>query len=196
LKEEKMLKTVSLSLILTLLLICLAIAEVGVSNLTPDKYQVGTIAVGEKYYIDRDYTVISLPVELEGATLIMTGNDDKASTGAGYITFDIDRPTTVYIGHDSRGEEAKGGTPPEWLLNDFILVEGWEIEVTDSNMGTFNVWKKDFPAGTVELSGNADPPAAGQGSMYTILLVPAAGGTSVKTEGKLSATWAAIKSKY
>jgi len=188
-------KTVSLSLILILLLTCLAIAEVGVSNLNPDKYQVGTIAVDEKYYIDRDYTVISLPAELEGATLIMTGNDDKASTGAGYITFDIDRPATVYIGHDSRGEEAKGGVPPEWLSKDFTVVEGLEIEVTDSNMGTFNVWKKDFTAGTVELAGNADAPAAGQGSMYIVLLMPSAGGTSVKTEGKLSATWAAIKNK-
>lgn len=187
-------KTVSLTLTLTFLFAFLATAEVGISNLTPDNYEVGTIAVDEVYYIDRDYTVISMPAELEGATLIMTANDDKHSTGAGFITFDIDQPATVYIAHDSRGEEAKGGVPPEWLSSEFTIVEGWEIEVTDANMGTFNVWKKDFPAGTVELGGNEDPPAAGHGSNYIVLLMPSEV-TSVKLEGKLAATWARIKSE-
>jgi hypothetical protein len=187
-------KTVSLILALTFTFVFLATAEVGVSNLTPDNYEVGTIAVDEMYYVDRDYTVISMPAELEGATLIMTGNDDKNATGAGFITFDIDIPATVYIGHDSRGEEAKGGVPAEWLSNEFTLVEGWEIEVTDSNMGTFNVWEKDFPAGTVELSGNADPPADGHGSNYIVLLM-ASEVTSVESEGKLAVTWAGLKSE-
>jgi hypothetical protein len=187
-------KSILISLALTFLLVCLAAAEVSVSNLSPDKYQVGTIAVDEMYYMDRDYTVISLPAELEGATLITTGNDDKNSTGAGFITFNIGEPATVYIGHDSRGEEAKGGVPPEWLSNDFALVEGWEIEVTDANMGTFNVWKKEFSAGTVELDGNTDAPAAGQGSMYIVLLTPATG-AAVEPGTKLTTTWGDLKSE-
>ncbi len=170
----------------------LAYADVGVSNLMPDKYQVKKVAVDEKYYVDRDYTIISLPKELEGTTLIMTGNNDKNSQGPGFISFDIDQTAIVYIGHDSRGESAKGGVPPEWLSNDFTFVEGWVVEVTDANMGTFNIWKKEMPAGNVQLGGNADPPAAGQGSMYIVLLVPLKLST-VKPIGKLTSTWASIK---
>ena len=187
-------KSVSIGLALTFLFVCLAAAEVGVSNLSPDTYEVATIAVDELYYMDRDYVVISLPAELDGATLIVTGNDDKNSAGAGFITFNVGEPTTVYVGHDSRGDEAKGGVPPEWLSNDFALVEGWEIEVTDGNMGTFSVWKKEFSVGTVELGGNADAPAAGQGSMYIVLLTPSSE-TAVEPGTKLSTTWAALKSE-
>lgn len=186
-------KSISISFALIFLLIYSATA-LNVSNLNPDAYQVSNIVVDELYYIDRDYTVIALPAELDGAMLIMTGNNDKNSTGAAFITFDIDQPATVYIGHDSRGEEAKGGVPPEWLSNEFALVEGWEIEVTDGGMGTFNVWKKEFSAGTVELSGNADAPASGQGSMYIVLLEPAAG-AAVEPSAKLTGTWGSLKLK-
>lgn len=186
-------KSVSIALALSFLLVYSA-AALNVSNLAPDHYTVGSIAVDEKYYVDRDYTVIALPGELDGAILIMTGNGEKNGTGAGFITFDIDQAATVYIGHDSRGEEAKGGVPPAWLSDDFTVVEGWEIEVTDGNMGTFNVWKKDFSAGAVSLPGNADAPAAGHGSMYTVLLTPALG-AAVEPGAKLTTTWGDLKSE-
>jgi len=186
------LRVASFSLVLLFLLTCLATAQVGVSKLVPEKYKVAPVAANAKYYVDRDYTIVSLPKELEAATMIMTGNDEKKSTGEGFITFTIDQPAAVYIAHDSRGETAKGGVPPDWLANQFTFVKGWEIAVTDTNMGTFNLWKKDFSAGVVKLGGNADPPAAGQGSMYIVLLMPVKL-ASVMPSGKLSATWGAIK---
>ena len=185
-------KTLLFSLILMFVFSFAALAQVGVSNLVPEKYQVGTIAVGEKYYVDRDYTVVELPDELDGITMIMTGNDEKNSTGEGFMSFDINVPATVYIAHDSRGEVAKGGVPPAWLADGFTFMDGVAIEASDANMGTFGIWKKDFNAGTVKLGGNADPPAAGQGSMYLVLLNPL-DLSSVKSIGKATTTWAEIK---
>ena len=185
-------KALSFGAILIFVLSCVALAQISVSNLVPEKYQVGTIAVDEKYYVDRDYTVVALPDELDGVTMIMTGNDDKNATGEGFMAFDISVPATVYIAHDSRGESDKGGVPPAWLEDEFTFMDGVAIEVSDANMGTFGIWKKDFNAGTVKLGGNADPPAAGQGSMYLVLL-DQLDLSSVKPIGKATTTWAEIK---
>ena len=190
-------KSISMGLVLILLIACGVLAEVGISNLKPNNYKVSTIAVGANYYVDRTFTVLSIPDKLKGAQLIMTGNDNKNSLGAGFVSFDINQPATIYICHDSRGEKAKGGVPPEWLSKDFQFVDGLVIEVSDTNMGTFNVWKKDYKAGNISLGGNADPPAAGHGSMY-LVLVMASGlitPSTVESSDKLSTTWAGIKNR-
>ncbi|RMF86394.1 MAG: fibronectin type III domain-containing protein, partial [Nitrospinota bacterium] len=41
-----------------------------VYDLSPSTYQVGTVQVGETYYIDRSYTITEVPAGLEGLTLI------------------------------------------------------------------------------------------------------------------------------
>ncbi|MBM3284074.1 hypothetical protein FJY90_07605 [Candidatus Gottesmanbacteria bacterium] len=189
-------KSVSISLVLILLIALGAMAEVGISKIKPEKYKVAEAAEGTKYYVDREYNILKFPAGLKGAQLLMTGNDDKNSKGDGFITFDVNQPATVYIGHDSRGEKAKGGVPPEWLSKDFTFVENMVIEVSDTNMGAFNLWKKAYKAGTVSLGGNADPPAAGQGSMYIVLVIPSEliiTPSSVKPSEKLSITWAGVK---
>jgi hypothetical protein len=66
------------------------------------------------------------------------------------------------------------------------------IEVTDGNMGTFILWSKEFESGEIVLGGNGDPPAAGQGSNYIVLLT-AGEGMAVKPLGKFSTTWAELK---
>ncbi|MEK7398347.1 MAG: hypothetical protein AAB116_15555 [Candidatus Poribacteria bacterium] len=185
-------KTLSLSIALLLVFSFPVMADVGVSKLVPAKYQTKPIVANMVYYVDRTFTITSFPDELKGAIMIMTGNDDKASKGAGFVTFNIDQSATVYIAHDSRGETAKGGVSPDWLTKDFTFVNGKVIEVSDTNMGTFNLWKKDFGAGPVSLGGNADPPAAGQGSMYLVLLTPPKL-ASVKSLGKVATKWAEIK---
>lgn len=185
-------KILSFSIVLLFMFSCFIMADVGVSKLVPAKYLTKPISANMVYYVDRTFTITTFPNELKDATVIMTGNDDKASKGAGFVTFSIDQSATVYIAHDSRGETAKGGVPPEWLTKDFTFVNGKVIEVSDTNMGAFNLWKKDFGAGPVSLGGNADPPAAGQGSMYLVLLMPIKL-ASVKSLGKVATVWAEIK---
>lgn len=155
----------------------------------------GGLEIGAIYYIDRTFAVLAMPEELEGATWIMTANDDKQSTGEDFLQFTVSGPTVVWLARDSRGEEEKGGAPPEWLSEDM----DWErhpdmtIEVSDGNMGHFILWSKEFEAGEIVLGGNADPPASGQNSSYLVLLTPGEA-QAVGPQGKLSTTWAGLKS--
>ncbi len=173
--------------------------EIKVTNIkvgSGRQYQVGDggIKVGTVYYIDRAYVVNTIPKEVDGALWIMTANDDKNSIGEEFLSFTVNVPVIVWLAHDSRGEEEKGGKPPEWLSEK----KGWEkhpdmkIDVTDTNMGFFILWSKSFNKGEVKLGGNADPPAAGQGSNYIVILTPGKG-LSVEPIGKLFKTWSSIK---
>ncbi len=94
--------------------------EIKVTNIkvaSGKQYKVGDggIKVGTVYYIDRAYVVNTIPKEVDGALWIMTANDDKNSIGEEFLSFTVNVPVIVWLAHDSRGEEEKGGKPPEWL---------------------------------------------------------------------------------
>ena len=173
------------------------VTDIEVGSGLPYEVGDGGLEIGTKYYIDRDYVVTAMPEDLEGATWIMTANDDKNGTGDDFLKFTVGRNAIVWLARDSRGDEDKGGTVPEWLSED----NGWErhadmlLEVTDGNMGHFVFYSKEFEKGEVVLGGNVDPPAAGQGSNYLVLLTPGAD-VAVKPGGKLSATWAGLKTEF
>jgi len=167
------------------------ITDLKVADKSP--YEIGEgLKKGSKYYIDRDYTVLEMPADMVGIQWIMTGNSQKKSTGKAFVTFTVDRPSIIWIGYDSRGNEAKKGVPPAWLTKDYKMIAG-TIKVTDGNMDTFNLWKRSVPAGKVEIPGNAEAPAAGFGSNY-LVLVEAGLNTAVSPKTKLSTTWSRIKS--
>ena len=162
-------------------------------------YEVGpALEKGTKYYIDRDYTVVEMPKELVGIQFIMTANNDKKSTGDGFVTFKVNKPSIIWICRDSRGDEEKGGKPPEWMEKDYEKqLDGKDplvIEVTDGGMGTFTLWKAEVKAGKVAIGGNADKPATGQGSNY-LILVEENQSASVDPAAKLTTTWSTIKSQ-
>ncbi|MEC9256884.1 MAG: hypothetical protein VX541_00210, partial [Candidatus Poribacteria bacterium] len=167
------------------------ITDLKVADKSP--YEIGEgLKKGSKYYIDRDYTVLEMPADMVGIQWIMTGNSQKGSKGAVFVTFTVDRPSIIWIGYDSRGNEAKKGVPPAWLTKDYKMAAG-TIKVTDGNMDTFNLWKRTVPAGKVEIPGNAEAPAKGFGSNY-LVLVEAGLNTAVSPKTKLSTTWSRIKS--
>ena len=115
-------------------------------------------------YIDREYRYSALPVELTGATLIRTANADAASRGDRFLTFDVNRPVTVYVAHDERME-----LKPEWLgrfeRTNLVLASD---DIRSRGAGLF---KKHFAAGSVTLGGNAGTQQAAY-SMYSVIIVP------------------------
>ena len=151
------------------------------------------LEVGSVYLIDRAYSVVSMPEELEGATYIMTAMEDEISKGE-FMSFTVEVPVIVWIAHDSRSEEEKGGAPPAWLSAD----EGWEkhpdmiIESTDGGMGFLILWSKWFDKGEIALRGNQDPP--GSATMYWVILTLGQE-AAVEATDKLSTTWAELKAK-
>ncbi|NJM94513.1 MAG: hypothetical protein HC842_07495 [Cytophagales bacterium] len=54
--------------------------EVNVSNITDAQYATTSLATGIAYYVDRTFTITSIPSGFEGYTLIKTQNDDKNQT--------------------------------------------------------------------------------------------------------------------
>ena len=53
-----------------------------ITELRPSNYGLTPLGVGERYYIDRAYTLASFPSVLDGGLLVRTANDDKRARGA------------------------------------------------------------------------------------------------------------------
>ena len=124
-----------------------------ISNTLPGSYEWGTLAVGELVYIDRGYIFTSIPNELVGLDYLRTANDDKTGSGA---LFTVNKPVTVFLAHDVRIS-----TMPAWLTS---WIDTGLIVVTDDT--SFDVYSKDFPAGSIMLGGNQ-----GDGfSMYGVIV--------------------------
>jgi hypothetical protein len=145
-----------------------------ITNVSRTNYQVATLGVGSQYYVDRTYTLSSVPSMLAGGVWIKTANNDKASTGTSFLSFTVNVPVTVYVSYSTLGT-----TLPGWL-------SGWTN--TGATVGTtdvtFRVYSKAFGAGTVTLGGNLASPAVGATEMY-VVTVKASGST---TSGTLAIT--------
>lgn len=134
---------------------------VNITNVSPDSgepYEVDGLVVGDTYYVDRSYTLTSIPSAYNGMCWIKTANDDKYSSGNDFLTFDVDQDVTVYVAYDSRGTFSNPGG-------------GWTD--TGDSVGTtdvsLNLWSQAFTAGTISLPGNTVM-GSGAGSMYVVLI--------------------------
>jgi len=131
------------------------------------QYQLAYLNVGNKYYIDRSYTITNIPADLGGALWIKTANDDKNRGDSTFLAFTVSRNARIFVGYDRRASSL-----PNWLRSS----NGWtyitsDLRVTDNSMGYFKVYYKDFSAGSrVELGGNRASGASGANSMYTVLV--------------------------
>ena len=135
-------------------------AELTVSNITPPGYRAVYVKVGDRYYIDRDYTIASIPDTVKGLLWIMTADEDKTSEGEEFITFQVNQAVNIYVGYDS-------GIPtiPRWL-------DSWTptgLSILDSQGTVFDLFVKSFPQGQISLGGNY---GTAEGKMYIILIEP------------------------
>ncbi|MCJ8164146.1 InlB B-repeat-containing protein [Pontibacter sp. E15-1] len=155
----------------------------GVAASSGRSYALGQLAVGVAHYTDRTYTVKSVPSSLSGATLIRTANDDKKSTAAALLSFDLSEAATVYVAYDPRGS-----TLPAWLSGWQKLTE--QVGVNDAKISSMILYSKSFGVGRVSLGGNLQAPASGaennyfvlakasgQSAQYTLAVSAGAGGT-------------------
>jgi hypothetical protein len=152
-------------------------------------YEIVRAGFGEdvRAFVDRTYEwngldEAGLPPYLVGADYILPFNEDKRSSLN--ITLALERPATVYILFDDRGN------PPKWLTNNFTLTGdhvGLDEDQGPPGYGRpnlklgkgaansvdylFSVWKQDVAApGKIELGSREGP--KGSRSMYGIVVVP------------------------
>jgi len=129
---------------------------VSISSTQPAGYVWNDLTIGEKTFTDRDITYTSIPASYLNYKVLQTANDDKASSGGSFVTFDVSTDTTIYVGHDQRVS-----TKPSWL-------SGWTDtgETVSTNDTDYSIFKKDFASSRINIGGNE----GGSGSMYFVFL--------------------------
>src|SRR5262249_45138160 len=119
--------------------------------------------IGAVYYTDRaTFVITNVGPVLQKGVLIRTPNDDKKETNSTYLTFKLSSPAMVYVVYAGRATSL-----PEWLENWQLMQE--KIETNDGNPLS-KVYARRFPAGTVILGGNLQPPAQGSDSNYFVIV--------------------------
>ena len=137
------------------------VAQLIITGTSPTGYVWDTLDVGKSVYIDRTFTYATVPAAYVGLDYLQTANGDKGSTGASFITFDVNQDVTVYVAHDDRNAAL-----PTWMSG---------FTDTGDNLSgdtTLSLYARDFTAGAVTLGGNE----AGTNSMYTVVVGPKVGG--------------------
>lgn len=130
------------------------------SGLSRTGYQVKRLDVGDRYYLDRDYTLASVPSFVENMFWVNTANDDKTDNTEEFLSFTLLRRSVVYIAYD-----AMAGSPPEWM-NDWMPMEE---QIVDSRGIRFDMYTRSFPEGEVVLGGNC---GTLDDNMYLVLVNP------------------------
>lgn len=137
--------------------------DLQVDVISPSSYGVANVTTGDPYYVDAAFSVLSVPAEYRGATWILTANADVNRTTTPRLRFTVDRDVVVFVGYD---RNASSG--PDWLTQGFVPTG--DGPMTTDAASPFVMWGRDFPAGEIDLGGNAAPGAAGAGSNYVVLI--------------------------
>ncbi len=121
-------------------------------NVSPAACRQNVLEVGNRYYVDRDYVLSSIPSELSGNDVvwIMTPSSEAENATESWLSFDLPSNATVYVAYDSRALSV-----PNWLSSRFTQL-GSSIGVTEPGVGTLRLYQ--YPAspsgGKVILGGN------------------------------------------
>jgi YVTN family beta-propeller protein len=116
------------------------------------------LQVGVLQYGDRTYTLTGVPAALLGATWIRTANDSRAYTATPLVSFNIDRAADVHVAIDDRT------TAPAWLSG--WTNTGLKLVNSEATTRSFTLWRKNFPAGAVNLG----PLSNSSVSHYTVVV--------------------------
>ena len=132
-------------------------------DLNPANYELSNLDEGSKYYVDRDFTLITIPDEYKGSYMIKTANDDKNKKID--FHFNVCSSEDIYIAYDHRL------SPPLWLSNNYVLDTGKTISVSDVYMEYFNIWKgKETAQPGIDTLGDND--GNDNSAMYIVFYKP------------------------
>ncbi|MBK8161665.1 MAG: SGNH/GDSL hydrolase family protein [Gammaproteobacteria bacterium] len=119
---------------------------------------------GDFYYVDKAYTLTSIPSILNNGRWIMTADADVGNASTGYLSFTVDRPVTVYIAYDA------GATSlPNWMSA--YTMTGLTVGTSDLLAPTLNLYSRVYTAGTVTLGGNMATGSNGALANYVVIVV-------------------------
>ena len=135
------------------------VINTSISSIIPTTYELSKLNVGNKYYIDRDFTLTGIPDEYKGLFMIKTANNNKSTVNLDFH-FNTCSSADIFIAYDHRLNA------PGWIKN-YYDSTGKKIYVNDSYVEYFNIWKKSVSVGVVTLGDNQGTSAS---SMYFIFI--------------------------
>ncbi len=138
--------------------------DLGRSTVAPYLKQ-NLLEVGDAYYVDRSFVLTAIPSLLNGGIWLQTANNDAGSTAANYVSFEVDRPVTVYIAYDA-GATAR----PNWMSA--YTDTGQTLGTDDPLSPSLQLYSLAYNAGTITLGGNSATGASGADSHYVAIVVP------------------------
>ena len=109
-------------------------------DLYPADYELSNLTEGNRYYIDRPYTITSVPDEYKGFNMIKTRNEDRATVKLKF-QFNLCESTDVYIAFDQRLPH------PSWLTSNYFNTTD-SIKVNDIYLSHFDIWKNKITSQT------------------------------------------------
>jgi len=138
--------------------------QFSVTNLSPNGYRTDSLQVGDRYYVDRNFSLVNIPPQFANILWILTKNDDKNVTDQQWLSFDVNQTVTVGVAYD-----ISIASLPSWLLD-------WHrtgLHITTTDDSPLSIYTKRFAPGTIVLGGNNGNDS---GSMYIVLLKSAING--------------------
>ena len=131
-------------------------------SLNKPSYSINYVTVGERYYIDRDYTMAYIPDSLKNLLWIQTANDDKQEREDDFLQFSLRCSSNVYIGFD-----ANNPSLPRWLNNS--KWNRYDGQITDTRGSQFDIYFTREDSGKVVIGGNCGGP---DDNMYFVIIKP------------------------
>ena len=172
---SKRMSTKRVSGVFTAALVALALlaapgyaVETLISDLTPETYQAALFEEGSLYFVDRTFTLLSMPEGFTQMPGIMTANNDRTVTDPVHITFTLGFTSDVYVAFDPRR------TPPNWLTENFTQTD-LTVDVSDEGQGYAELYVRRYETGEEVILGGRDAEGAGGegiGSNYFVFVQP------------------------
>jgi hypothetical chaperone protein len=127
-------------------------------------YEVYDFRIEAQCYLDFPYTLSRLPVMLSSLPAIRTAQSDKAVEAREFLHFTLLHAAKVYVAYDADATQV-----PDWLST--FEKEKMMIEVDQiGSPRNFNVFSKNFEAGSVVLGGNRSDNSAGNVFMNYLVI--------------------------
>lgn len=135
-------------------------------------YSVGKLNVGAKQFIDRSYTITSVPDYLKGASFIQTANGDKLNIAERFLSFFVTTNVILYIAYDPRSTAI-----PQWLSR--WTKTGDKIGTSDPDIDSLEIYhrvvRNEERFQPVILGGNLAAPASGAQTNYLVAAIESPG---------------------
>jgi len=126
---------------------------------------------GDKVYMDRDYKFTGFSnSEYDGRWCITFPNDDKRNSSEKYVTFELNRPASVYVYFDRRMSR-----PPSWT-GSLYNKNSKKVYTDDDDMDYFVVYSCKSHPGNITLGGPHFQGGDGAKAMYVVAFKEEQGG--------------------